>query len=93
MRPRAYDPRDRAVDTWGRWNPAASFFHLPSKNVRGPRSRGRECALRQEFAAHGAPPKIKRYPRAATTALPRVTRHGEFHDVVLGRRTWREFRE
>ena len=86
------DPRDRAVDSWGRWNPAASFFHLTSKNVRGPRDReARENTLRREFTAHGAPPKIKRYPRAVMTKLPQVARDGEFRAVLLGRRTWRKF--
>jgi len=89
---RPQNPRSAAVATWGPWNPAASFFHLTSKNVRGPRDRtARENMLRREFAVHGAPPKIKRYPRAATTSLPTVTREGEFRDVLLGRRTWRKF--
>ncbi len=89
---RPEDPRARAVDTWGRWNPAASFFHLTTKNVRGPRDReASETTLRREFAVHGAPSKIKRYPRAATTTLPKTARDGEFHDVLLGRRTWRQF--
>lgn len=89
---RPEDPRDLAMDAWGRWNPAASFFHLTTKNVSGPRDReAREGALRVEYAVRGAPPKVKRYPRAAVTQLPAVTRDGEFHDVLLRRRTWRKF--
>jgi SagB-type dehydrogenase family enzyme len=89
---RKEDARSRALDAWGSWNPAASFFHFTTKNVRGPRDRvARERALRVEYAAHGAPPKTKRYPRSRITALPTPLRSGEFPEVVLGRRTWRKF--
>ncbi len=89
---RTDDPRESALETWGAWNPAASFFHLTTKNVRGPRDRAaRERQLRVEYAAHGAPPKTKRYPRSRPIALPAPRRAGEFPDVLLGRRTWRKF--
>jgi SagB-type dehydrogenase family enzyme len=86
------DPRAHALEAWGAWNPAASFFHMTTKNVRGPRDRtSRERELRVEYAARGAPPKIKRYPRSRVSALPSPVRAGEFPSVLLGRRTWRKF--
>ncbi|HEX6464812.1 MAG TPA: SagB family peptide dehydrogenase, partial [Vicinamibacterales bacterium] len=89
---RKENPRARALETWGAWNPAASFFHLTTKNVRGPRDRrATERELRAEYAAHGAPPKTKRYARSRTIALPAPKRAGEFPEVLLGRRTWRKF--
>ena len=89
---RPEDPRVRAAATWGPWNPAASFFHLTTKNVRGPRNRqARERLLRDKFDREGTPPAMKRYPRAAITPLPSPARGGEFRDVLLDRRTWRKF--
>lgn len=89
---RPEDPRERAADTWGGWNPAAGFFHSSTKNVLSPRDRpARERALQREYETHGAPPRIKRYSRAAVTPLPSAKRSGEFADVLLGRRSWRKF--
>jgi SagB-type dehydrogenase family enzyme len=86
------DSRERAADTWGGWNPAAGFFHASTKNVRGPSDReASERALRRRYEMHGAPPKIKRYARATLTPLPAARRSGEFADVLLARRSWRQF--
>jgi hypothetical protein len=38
-----------------------------------------------------APPELKQYPRAARLQLPDSNRKGDFPQVLLARRTWREF--
>jgi SagB-type dehydrogenase family enzyme len=86
------DARHRAMETWGRWNPAASFLHFTTKDMRGPRQReAAEHALHERYEAEGAPPQVKRYPRAAVTDLPSARQDGEFPDVLRRRRTWRKF--
>src|SRR5436190_16261060 len=58
------DPRDRALDSWKNWNPAAGFFHFSTKDLRPPRDPERaEQALRDEANTGGAPAVRKRYPR------------------------------
>lgn len=89
---RPEDPRATAARTWDPWSPAAPFFHLTTKNVRGPQDRqARERQLRDKYEREGTPPAMKRYRRAPVTRLPSGARAGEFRDVLLDRRTWRKF--
>lgn len=86
------DPRLAAADGWGRWNPAAGFFHQITKNVPGPSDRvARERELVEKYENEGAPPKVKRYPKTQAIPLPAPEESGEFHDVLTARRTWRWF--
>ena len=86
------DPRERALDAWQDWNPAAGFFHFSTKNMAPPANREQtERALRAEAAERGIPPPIKRYPKAATVRLPPPSTDGAFPEVLLDRRTWRSF--
>ncbi len=86
------DPREKQLDSWGAWNPAAGFFHFSTKNVAPPADLQRaEEGLREVYAASGSPERFKRYPRARTVPLPPAARTGEFADVLLARRTWRSF--
>jgi SagB-type dehydrogenase family enzyme len=83
---------DAALVEWNGWNPAASFFHCSTRDVkfstdldvsgRQMRAKARRVAL---------PPAVKRYPNAPTVALPAPSREGAFADVLLSRRTWRRF--
>ncbi len=84
-------PNEEAMTRWDRWNPAAGFFHDATRDVRfvDPIEGGR--ALRQKARTVPPPPPIKRYPRARTYDLPRVETSGEFPQVLLTRRTWRQF--
>jgi SagB-type dehydrogenase family enzyme len=85
------DPRERALDSWGAWNPAAGFFHFTTKNLPVPADReASERRLIEEKRTQGSPPPVKRYA-GASVALPPVQRSGEFVDVLLKRRTWRSF--
>jgi SagB-type dehydrogenase family enzyme len=86
------DPRERALDSWNGWNPAAGFFHFSTKNLAAPVNRERaEQALRDEARAVGTPPALKRYPRAESVPLPTPRTDGPFAEVLLDRRTWRSF--
>jgi len=86
------DPRERALDTWGDWNPAAGFFHFSTKDMRPPSDReGTERALREEASSRGIPLAVKRYARAAAVNLPPPKTAGAFAKVLLTRRTWRSF--
>lgn len=89
---RPEDPRDTALRTWDDWNPAAGLFHFTTKDMAPPPDlESAEQALRADYAATGSPDRFKRYPTAATVALPPERRTGEFADVLLSRRTWRSF--
>ena len=86
---RAYgDP----LNSWEEWNPAAGFFHFSTKDVpisTGPGAERRFLRMRAQKAPMPAPGK--HYPRARKYALPAITKHGEIPQVLLSRRTWREF--
>lgn len=86
------DPRERALEIWADWNPAAGFFHFTTKNLPVPRNRERaEAALRKERQTRGSPPMVKRYAGARIVPLDPFRRDGEFAGVLLERRTWRWF--
>ena len=82
---------EEAMGAWAEWNPAAGFFHNATRNVQfveffeGAR-------LLDKKARHDPPPSpVKRYRGAVTRALPPMARDGGFPDVLLARRTWRQF--
>lgn len=86
------DPRERGLDTWDDWNPAAGFFHFSTKDLPAPANRERaEAVLREETTRQGLPARTKQYPRAPVTALPAPLSEGEFVRVLRERRTWRSF--
>lgn len=86
---------DESLDSWGGWNPVASFFHFSTRDVRWYRGTARD-AVEAELAGKARtgpppPPAVKRDPEAERLVLPRTKATGEFADVLLGRRTWRGF--
>jgi SagB-type dehydrogenase family enzyme len=86
------DPRERALDSWSDWNPAAGFFHFSTKNLKPPvNGEATERALREQAAERGTPPALKRYARDASITLPPPRTDGAFPEVLLERRTWRSF--
>jgi SagB-type dehydrogenase family enzyme len=88
------DKRERALETWSAWNPAAGFFHFSTKDQTPPPNPApAEQALQREARATGVPAPIKRYQRCARAALPPPAKDGEFARVLLERRTWRGFGE
>lgn len=86
------DARHRAMETWSSWNPAAGFFHFSTKDIRFERNRAAiDRELRRRFKS--APPvaSVKGYTGSRARALPAVSTNGTFPQVLLERRTWREF--
>jgi SagB-type dehydrogenase family enzyme len=84
--------RATALATWSRWNPAAGFFHLSTKDV----PYAVDQAVTDEFLRRKArrspePSPFKRYPGARRHRLAPSVETGEFPQVLLARRTWRTF--
>ena len=86
------DDRARAMDAWAHWNPAAGFFHASTRNVRFSRDRAAtDRRLRRKAKSEGLPSRFKRYANARALRLPPPCDKGSVPDVLLARRTWREF--
>ncbi len=84
--------KSEALSSWIDWSPAASFFHFSTKNSHAPigtASSVRE--LRRRARINPPPASEKRYPKAPQIALPAPATAGEFPQVLLQRRTWRQF--
>jgi SagB-type dehydrogenase family enzyme len=89
---RARTTPSRALDDWADWNPAASFFHLSTKDVPYETDvAAAEKRQRRHARRHPMPPSVKSYPRLPHIALPAPERHGELPRLLLERRTWRHF--
>ena len=86
------DSRTKALRKWKAWNPAASFFHLSTKDIYADQVTPEEIAYVEQLAKeHPVPLPLKKYPGARTIGLPRVEEAGDFARVLRERRTWREF--
>ena len=86
------DAATEALATWGSWNPAAGFFHLSTKDVPYARDQsGADESLRRKARQSREPSTLKRYPGARQHPLPPLAATGEFPNVLVNRRTWREF--
>lgn len=85
-------PTEVALTAWRGWNPAAGFFHCSTRDVsfstdlEASGRRARAHARREPL-----PPAIKHYRGASPTKLPPPPATGSFPEVLLGRRTWRQF--
>jgi SagB-type dehydrogenase family enzyme len=92
---RSHAPRDRraeALAAWDVWSPAATFFHLSTKDAHAPiKPENSVRKLRRRARTMAMPPSIKRYSRARQIALPAPEVAGELPRVLLDRRTCREF--
>ncbi len=88
-------PRDRRAETlvtWKDWSPAASFFHLSTKDAHAPiEPEDSIRELRRRARAHPMPSPVKRYPKARQISLPAPQTTGEIPRALLERRTWRQF--
>jgi SagB-type dehydrogenase family enzyme len=88
----ANDARPDAFAIWKDWSPAASFLHFSTKDAHAPiEPEDSLRELRQRARIRPMPSSVKSYPRARQFRLPPPEREGEFPDVLLARRTWREF--
>lgn len=92
---RSRAPRNQkaeALSTWSDWSPAASFFHFSTKDSHQPIEPGDSVRkLRRRARATPLPPALKGYPKNQQIVLPAAKTEGEFPDVLLQRRTWRQF--
>ena len=84
-------PRERAMDRWTTWNPAAGFFHNVTRDNLYIDPLEGEQLLHEKAKSVPVPARVKRFPGARSQALPRVRAIGEFPRVLLTRRTWRQF--
>ena len=80
-----------ALDRWGRWNPAAGFFHFATRDV--PYASERELATKPAFelTLWPYPEALKSYPDARRVSLPEYPREAELARALLERRSWRRF--
>ena len=78
------------MDGWADWNPSAGFFHTASRQcVWGDQaSFGEKLEAKQTISP--MPPSI-RPPRGRCLPLPGSPRPDAFAEVLLDRRTWRQF--
>jgi SagB-type dehydrogenase family enzyme len=83
---------EKELLAWSEWNPAASFFHLATKDVEfQPDSEEEYRELLQLANANPMPRPVKRYAKAQQVRLPVLKADSEFPRVLLARRTWRKF--
>jgi SagB-type dehydrogenase family enzyme len=84
-------PVERSLNRWGAWSPAASFFHLSTKNVRFATSRAEQVEIARRAAnMPPVPPSLKADPGRAVS-LPAPLRTSSLASTLLERRTWRNF--
>jgi SagB-type dehydrogenase family enzyme len=85
-------PAERKSLVWRDWSPPASFLHFATKDEPYTSAPAEERRMfRRRARQWPVPPPVKRYPRSPQVALPAPRKQGEFPQVLLGRRTWRQF--
>jgi SagB-type dehydrogenase family enzyme len=83
---------ERSWAGWSRWNPAAGYFHLSTKDPKfAVVSEDRISGLRRLAKVRPLPPRVKEYAGVPLVALPKCAGESEFAQVLEERRTWREF--
>lgn len=86
------DEKQKALRNWKAWNPAASFFHLSTKDTYADEVTPEEIAYVEQLAKlHPVPKPLKAYPGARSILLKRGVFAAGFPRVLRERRTWREF--
>lgn len=82
---------ERSLKQWAAWNPAASFFHLSTKNVRFAKTRADQFDLARRIAALPPVPPSLKSDAGPLLPLPAPKVEGDLAATLLGRRTWRKF--
>jgi SagB-type dehydrogenase family enzyme len=91
-RDRVHVPYSSARNAWKNWSPAAAFLHFSTRDMHARRDLAEMVRdLRQRAKRVAMPPPVKHYPSTPQIPLPVVKTRGEFSQVLLGRRTWRQF--
>jgi SagB-type dehydrogenase family enzyme len=91
---RSGDPlpaKERAMEFWRNWNPAAGFFHTTTKDVPFIDMDAQVRRLREKSKISSMPNPVKGGKGARRVHLPSSVGGSEFADVLLARRTWRRF--
>jgi SagB-type dehydrogenase family enzyme len=90
---RGQKPRgETALRAWSEWNPAASFFHLSTKDLQFEPDMAKEYRRLVRMAkSKPMPQPIKRYAKSWQIRLEPAIVDAEFSRVLLERRTWRRF--
>jgi SagB-type dehydrogenase family enzyme len=84
--------KERAMEAWKHWNPAAGFFHFTGRDLPYTADLVETRRFLEELNHEKAMPvPVKRYPRARHTKLVTPREAGEFPRVLTSRRTWRRF--
>lgn len=92
QRNRSAPIRKQPMQNWEFWNPSAGLFHFSTKDTlfeTDPKITIRELQRRAKTSP--PPPPLKRYPQVRKVALPPPATQGDFPQVLLARRTWRNF--
>ena len=85
---------EKFQESWAPWLPAGALLHFSTKDLPYVSDLGESRrALLAQAQREPAPPEVKQYPRVARVQLPNPNTWGEFPQVLLARRTWREFSE
>jgi SagB-type dehydrogenase family enzyme len=86
------DRHAKGLVTWKDWSPAASFFHLSTKDAHAPiEPEDSVRELQRRARVHPMPSSSKRYSKARQVLLPAPQTNGELPQALLARRTWRQF--
>lgn len=83
-------PRAKALVRWKDWTPAASYFHLSTRDGHV-QANADDSGRHEIVGAWGRGPAVKSYPGRPLVRLPPPSRDGAFPLVLLRRRTWRGF--
>jgi SagB-type dehydrogenase family enzyme len=82
----------KSLAAWREWNPAASFFHLSTKDLKFSTDAAEEFRGVVRLAqSKGIPRPVKRYPKAELVQLTAPLLNSEFAKILTSRRTWRKF--
>jgi SagB-type dehydrogenase family enzyme len=85
-------PLEGKLAAWRRWNPAAGYFHLSTKDQPFYNDAAKAFRTIVRFArSHPMPRPVKRYATAPQVQLPAPRLDEEFAQVLRSRRTWRNF--
>jgi SagB-type dehydrogenase family enzyme len=86
------DSREKALHKWKNWNPAASFFHMQTKDSYSEEISVEEIRWVEELLqSPRTPAPVKSYPGARSIPLQRENYTDKFPRVLQQRRTWRKF--
>jgi SagB-type dehydrogenase family enzyme len=80
------------LESWSPWLPGGGLLHFSTRDLPYVSDLGESRRMLLDRArGEPAPPAVKQYPHAARVQLPNPNTKGEFPQVLLARRTWREF--